>query len=149
MRVLVADASAQLFDGSYSPDGRWVAFLVVPLVGQPATNRIEIVPGTGGPRTIVVQHLGMVTCPRWAADGRSLYFLSHGTNGFLNLWAVPFDSSIGSATGKPRQLTHFSSPSRMIFPYLNLLAYSVNRNEIVLPVTETTGAIWMLNNVDR
>jgi hypothetical protein len=55
----------------------------------------------------------------------------------------------GTAAGKPRQLTRFNSPSRVIYPYLNALAYSTSRDKLVLPMTETTGAIWILDHVDQ
>ena len=37
--------------------------------------------------------------PRWSPDGRTLYFLSRGADGYFNLWGVPIDPARGAQAG--------------------------------------------------
>ena len=54
--------------------------------------------------------------PRWAPDGRTLYFISRRPTSYFNLWAVRFDPERGTPIDEPYALTQFDSPSLVISP---------------------------------
>jgi WD40-like Beta Propeller Repeat len=86
--------------------------------------------------------------PRWAPDGRALYFLSnHG--GFYNLAGIRFDPDTGATIGQPFEVTHFASPSLMITPWMARIEIGIAAHRVVLPMQSSTGSIWMLDNVDK
>jgi len=57
------------FDGQFSPDGRWIAF-ESPLSGRNETY-LQPFPGPGPRQTVSI---GGGESPRWARDGRELYY---------------------------------------------------------------------------
>jgi eukaryotic-like serine/threonine-protein kinase len=100
---LTGDRTRQVFlstrhseaNGTFSPDGRWVAYQT------DESGRYEVVvrpfPNKDPPRTISVDG-GMY--PRWRADGRELFFVSpDGT-----MMATGFDATSGHARGVPQPL---------------------------------------------
>jgi hypothetical protein len=46
-------------------------------------------------------------------------------------------------------VTTFESPGRMISPQLTQREISLNKNQLALPITEVSGNILVLGNVDR
>lgn len=74
--IVVSDAAFNLWQGNYSPDGRWLAFAAQSLM-HPGTTTIELVPASGGDARswTHVTTAGVADKPRWSADGRRLYFL--------------------------------------------------------------------------
>jgi hypothetical protein len=87
--------------------------------------------------------------PKWAPDGRTLYFLSrqHADDPF-DLWGVRFDSDQG-VVGTPFKVTHFDSPSQMISTDLGNTDIGIAERWAVLTLEMVTGNIWMLDNVDK
>ena len=102
----------------YSPDRQWVSF-VAQRMRNPGTVEIGIVAERSNHATtwtrILEDHV-WPDKPRWSPDGRTLYFLSRGADGYFNLWGVPIDPARGAQSGKPFQITHFSSPDWRIDP---------------------------------
>ena len=94
-RPLMATPSDE-HSATISPDGRWVAYISggeVYVRPFPSTDqgRWQVSPAGGG-------------APRWAADGRELYFLDTPTGGAslaLTLMAVPVLSATSFTTGPP------------------------------------------------
>ncbi len=74
-----------------------------------------------------------------------IYFLTN-RGGFLNVWAIRFDPTQGRPIGEPFEVTTFNSPRQMI---QGLEEISLSRERLVLPVTETSGNISMLENLDK
>jgi hypothetical protein len=66
-----------------------------------------------------------------------------------NVWALPFDDVGGRALGVPFRVTHFDSLAHQISTDIGSTEQSVSRTRLVLPMTDMTGSIWMLDNVDR
>jgi hypothetical protein len=63
---------------------------------------------------------------------------------------LEFDDAKGAAVGAPFQVTHFDGPARQIRSRdLGMTEQSVSRTRLLLPMTDTTGSIWMLDNVDK
>jgi hypothetical protein len=85
--------------------------------------------------------------PRWSPDGRTLYFLSRGADGYFNLWGVPIDPARGAQNGKPFQITHFSSPDRRIDPNMGFGDFDLASGRLVLPMQNLKGSIWILSGV--
>jgi Tol biopolymer transport system component/DNA-binding winged helix-turn-helix (wHTH) protein len=80
---------------------------------------------------------------RWAPDGRSLYYLSY-RDGFWNLWMQRFDPDRGRAVGPAVQVTDFTSTDRMIL-HRSQLQTAITDSEFVVPLTESSGAVWALD----
>jgi hypothetical protein len=53
----------------------------------------------------------------------------------------------GLASGAPFQVTTFNTPRQMIFPYMKPLQVVFTKDRLIMPVTESAGSIWVLENV--
>jgi len=146
-RLLTSSREHDLWQGRFSPDGRWIAFnaLRAPTGG---TSPIYVISVNGGEWRPIVQDGYFYDKPRWAPDGRTLYFLSN-RGGFFNVWGLRFDSEQGRPVGEPFRVTAFESPGRMISSRIAVAEISVVRNKLAVPITEVSGNIWMLENVDK
>ena len=86
--------------------------------------------------------------PRWSPDGKTIYFLSD-RRGFFNVWGVHFDPVKGRPQGEPFQVTSFETPTLMIPKNAAAVEVSLTDDRLVLPIVQTSGNIWILDNVDR
>ncbi len=146
-RVLTSDPAYNFYEFHTSPDGRWIAFQAVKAVGA-TDSTIYVIPGSGGQRVRITEGKYWDDKPRWAPDGKTIYFVSART-GFLNLWGVRFDPVRGQPSGEPFRVTGFESPHRMIPDRMFTLGMSLTENRLVLPMAEVSGNIWVLEDVDR
>jgi Tol biopolymer transport system component len=146
--VIVSDPDYNVWQGNYSPNGRWLAFVAQSLVNGRAT--VEIVSSGGGPATawLHVPTSGAADKPRWSPDGRRLYYTVRGTVGY-NVWSVPFDQERGRLMGAPSQVTRFMNPGHLLSDDLGSAEPSIFRSFMILPIMERRGSIWMLDGVDR
>jgi len=146
-RLLASSRDHDLWQGRFSPDGRWVAFNATraPTGG---TSLVYVISVNGGEWRPIVQDGYWYDKPRWAPDGRTLYFLSNRA-GFFNVWGIRFDSDQGRPVGEPFRVTAFESPGRMISNLISYAEIAVVRNKLGVPITEVSGNIWMLDGVDR
>ena len=148
-RVLLESSGVNFWQARYSPDNRWVSF-VAQRMRNPGTVEIGIA-AAGSNRattwTRILEDHAWPDKPRWSPDGRTLYFLSRGADGYFNLWGVPIDPAHGSQTGKPFQVTHFSSPDWHIDSYMGNAEIGVARGKLVLPMQSVKGSIWLLSGV--
>ena len=147
MQVIASDSDRNLYAAAYSPDGRRVSFIAAADLSR---STVFVTPATGGtwiPITPDDDHF-FEDLPRWSPDGRTLYFLSNRT-GFWNLWGRRFDPASGSPSGEPFQVSHFDSSMQMVGPNVSGLQMALTRDRLILPVTQTSGAVWVLENVDR
>jgi hypothetical protein len=87
--------------------------------------------------------------PRWAPDGRTIYFVSNRQGPFFDVWGLRFDPATGRATGEEFRVTRYDNPGRVISAAGGPTGaeLSVNRTRLVLPVTETSGSVWRLDNI--
>jgi Tol biopolymer transport system component len=149
-RVLLADPGLNLWQGSYSPDGRWLTFVAqsrtdwahvtvhVARPGAPASEWIRIAPN----------HLA-VDKPRWSPNGRLLYFVSTEGSPYFNLWAVKFDPDRGMVVGDPFRITRFDSPDLKISSGQATMEIGIAAGRALLEMEQLRGNIWLMENVDR
>jgi Tol biopolymer transport system component len=149
-RVLIADSRRMLWQGRVSPNGRWVSF-VAQMVDDRSHFEINVAPvGAGASEWVrIAATHPWVDKPRWAPDGRMLYFISNETSSFFNLWGVKFDPDRGTVLGAPFALTKFDSPSLVISPDVSGTEIGISARRALLTMASTRGNIWMLENVER
>jgi Tol biopolymer transport system component len=150
-RIVMAERGMNLWQPRYSPDGRWLAF-VVTRQGQLEAGELMVSPASGAPAArwvrLAADHV-WADKPRWAPDGRTLYFLSRHGGSFFNLWGVRFDAARGEADGEPFQITRFDSPGLMIPPAIDTVESGISPSRALLTLASVSGNIWMLDNADR
>ena len=100
-RILLTSPTTQFWQGRYSPDHRWVGFTAVSLDAD-RPPQLGIAPAHSRDAAtwtpIAVGH-GWPDKPRWSPDGRTLYFLSSASGGFVNLWGAHIDPTRGAQVG--------------------------------------------------
>jgi serine/threonine protein kinase len=146
-RVLAADPKHNLWQGRFSPNGRWISFTAASEEGGNVST-IYVMAASGGPRTQITEGDHWDDKPRWSPDGRTLYFICN-RGGFLNVWGRRFDPDGGQAVSESFRVTNLDSPGRMIFPHIGTLEITLSRDRLIVPITEVSGSVWMLDGVDR
>jgi len=148
-RVILESRGVNFWQARYSPDDRWVSF-VAQRMRNPGTVEIGIAAAGSNRATtwtrILEDHV-WPDKPRWSPDGRTLYFLSRGADGYFNLWGVAMDLARGAQAGKAFQITHFSSPDWHIVPDMSNAEISLASGRLVLPMQSVKGSIWLLSDV--
>jgi serine/threonine protein kinase len=148
MRVVAGDPDNCLWTPRFSPDGHWVSYVLQKPVG--ATDSVLYVVQTEGGTPIRLTNPGTwCDWPRWSGDGKTIYFVSNYNSSFLNVYGIHFDPQQGQGVGEPFQITKFESPAQLISPRLVMVEMSLSKNKLALPITDISGNIWMLENVDR
>jgi DNA-binding winged helix-turn-helix (wHTH) protein/Tol biopolymer transport system component len=149
-RVLLQSSGVNFWQARYSPGNRWVSF-VAQRMRNPGTVEIGIAAADSNRATtwtrILEDHV-WPDKPRWSPDGRTLYFLSRGADGYFNLWGVPIDPARGAQAGKPFQVTHFTSPDWHIDPNIGDTEIDLASGRLVLPMQSLKGSIWLLSGVN-
>lgn len=139
-----------LWQGRFSPDGNWICFNATKFAGAPGAtgSTIFVVPATGGDWVRISEEESWSDKARWSPEGKTIYFVSSRT-GFLNVWGRRFDPVRGQPVGELFQVASFENPSRTIPYEIGTFEISLSEDRLVVPITEITGNIWMLENVDR
>jgi serine/threonine protein kinase/sugar lactone lactonase YvrE len=146
MRVITSHHEYSLFQARFSPDDRWVCFNAVQAAN---VSVIYVVPSSGGEWTRITEDQGWSDKPHWSPDGKTIYFLSNRGTGFFNVWGIHFDREQGKPVGDPFRVTSFDNPNKIIWPELAGSEITLSADRLVLPITETTGNIWVLDGIDR
>ena len=97
---------ARVADPQVSPDGRLVAYALreTDMDGNRGVNGVWLVPADGSAEPLrMTGVVSNATAPRWAPDGRSLYFISD-RSGSAQVWNLPIEG------GEARQVTDFPLP---------------------------------------
>jgi tRNA A-37 threonylcarbamoyl transferase component Bud32 len=102
----------------------------------------------GGEQTQITTGRFLDDKPRWSPDGKMIFFLSQ-RGGFFNVWGIHFAPGSGKPVGEPFRVTAFESSARMATPANQASEMSVTANRLALPLTELSGSMWILENVDR
>ena len=147
MRVIASNPEYNLWQGKFSPDGRWISFNAFNAT-DPGASTVYVVSASGGSWISLTEGRYWDDKPRWSPDGKTIYFVSNRT-GFFNVWKVRFDPATGKPLDQPTRVTDFESPSQMIIPNIVQLEMALTSDRFILPMMETSGGIWVLENVDR
>ena len=146
--IVTSDPTLSLYQAHFSPDGRWIVFMAMN-PGEAGLSRLYVVPASGGAWVPITDGTSFHDKPRWSPDGRILYYLSN-RDGFFNVWGRRFDGTAGLPQREPFRLTTFRSSDRMISPEsISEVEIAVARNRLVLPLTDVSSQIWLLENADR
>lgn len=141
IRLVAADAGRDLYAARFAPDQRWISFNAVD-ARENATSRIYVAPIDGGAWTAVSDDGAWDDKSRWAPDGRAVYYMST-RSGVPNVWGRRFDPAHGVPVGQAFQVTHFTTPRQVLAA--QGVEIVVTRNRLVVPVTETSSNIWVLD----
>jgi Tol biopolymer transport system component len=147
-RKVTSDPAYAIYQGHFSPDGRWIVFEGQKNGAGDTDHALYVVPASGGPRTRVTERQYLDDKPRWSPDGKTIYFVS-GRLGFFNVWGIRFDPVKGQPVGKPFRVTTFDSPSLRVPEADVAVELSLTPDRFVLNLKEVSGSIWVLDNVDR
>jgi dipeptidyl aminopeptidase/acylaminoacyl peptidase len=147
LRVIASDPGKNVYESRFSPDQRWISFIAVE-TADARVSRIYVVPASGGEWRPITEGIWYDDKPHWSRDGRTLYFVSD-RQGLLNVWGLRVDPAKGTPIGEPFQVTSFASPRQTISPELQRMQIAVTAMRLFLPITETSGELWLLDNVNR
>lgn len=147
MRVIASNPEYNLWQGRFSPDGRWISFNAFNAT-DPSVSTVYMISASGGEWVKLTEGRYWDDKPRWSPDGKAIYFVSNRT-GFFNVWKVRIDPASGKPLDQPTRVTDFESATQMIMPNIIQLEMALTSDRIILPMMETSGSIWVLENIDR
>lgn len=142
VRIVASDPKHNLWQARYSPNRRWIGFNATSR-SDAAISTIGVTSAKGGAWVSITDGLHWDDKPRWAPDGRTIYFVSN-RSGFLNVWGRRFDQDRGVALGQPFRVTGFEKASQRVSDIISTLSLAIDPKTLILPVTESTGSIWVL-----
>jgi Tol biopolymer transport system component/DNA-binding winged helix-turn-helix (wHTH) protein len=145
VRVLAHDPNSNLFKARLSTDQQWVGYVAGT---GPGVSAIYAVRAAGGPQVAITGGDHFDDRPRWSPDSRVIYFLSN-RSGFLNVWGRRFDPARGEPVGDPFPVTRFDSPAQMVPPRMVQVGMAISHDRLILPVSEASGNVWILDGVDQ
>ncbi len=136
----IRDPERDLFQPTFSPDGRWLAFmnmsglLVAPYRGPQGITKRDYTQVTSG---------GMFDDkPRWSPNGSILYFTSD-RDGWRCLWSQHLDPETKIPIGVPAPVYHFHSGRKSIgnvgFTFSDI---TITHDSIIFAQTELKGNLW-------
>jgi Tol biopolymer transport system component len=146
-RLIASRPGYNLSQPSFSPDERWICFGAT-LRKDTAVRMLYVMPAAGGDWIPMTEGKYHDDKPRWSPDGKILYFMS-SRRGFFDLWAIRFDPREGKKVGEPFLVKAFDNPGQRVLQTTGLMELSLSAERFVLPMTQVTGNIWVLENVDR
>jgi len=146
-RVIASDPKRNLFNQRFSPDQRWIAFLAHDLLYN-ATSTVYVIPSTGGAWRAVTDGDAFDDKPRWGPDGRVLYYVSE-RDGVKNVWGRRFDNATGTPVGEAFPVTSFRSRQFVISPQAVQMDIAITSTHLMVPMSESRGDIWLLDQLDR
>jgi len=146
-RVIASQPEYSLWQGRFSPDGQWISFNAFKSADAVAST-IYVVSPSGGPWIRVTEGQYWDDKPRWSPDGKSIYFVSNRT-GFFNVWKVRFDPASGKILNQPVRITDFENAAHMLMPNFVHMEIALTADRLILPMTESSGGIWIMENVDQ
>ena len=121
-------------------------------MGKPGQLAIGVIPAGGDTpqkewKRIAVDHQ-WADKPRWAPDGKTMYFVSPKPTGYFNVWGVRLNRDM-SPVGEPFQITHFDTPGLMINPEIGYAEMDIAGDRLAVTLRSVSGGIWLLTGVER
>jgi Tol biopolymer transport system component len=147
-RKIIADPKYSLYQPHFSPDGKWIVFEAVRSLPHRTDSTLYVMPARGGRWIQITDGKQWDDKPRWSSDGKTIYFLSERM-GFFNLWGVHFDPVNGRPQGQSFQVTSFETPTLMIPRPIAPVEISLTDRRLALPLAQSSGNIWIMDNVDK
>jgi Tol biopolymer transport system component len=146
-QTVLSEPGTAFWQARVSPDQRWLAFVAL----KDGRTSIGIAPlqTPQHPWRRIGDEFGWADKPRWASDGRALYFLASQPAAYLNLMGMSFDPERGSPVGNAYPISEFASPSLQVSPSVEVTEVSVAGRRLYLPMRASSGNIWMLDNVNK
>jgi Tol biopolymer transport system component len=146
-QLVLADPDYWIWQGRFSPDDRWIVF-TAQARKKPGVSIVGVIPASGGKWTPITDATLWADKPRWGPDGRTIYFVSNRQGLFFDVWGIGFDPQRGQPRGDPFRVTRFDDPGRTLSA-TGQSELGVSRDRLVVPLTETTGSVWLLDNIGR
>jgi Tol biopolymer transport system component/DNA-binding winged helix-turn-helix (wHTH) protein len=147
-RKILTDANLDLYQSEISPDGQSLVFMTVKDLPNGLQSKICVTPTKGGPWIPITEGKYWEDKPRWSPNGKVIYYVS-GQRGSFNIWGMRFDPVLKIAVGEPFAVTKFDSPANMIPEHAPSIEIGVDEHHLVIPIEQTSGGIWVLEDVDR
>ena len=147
VRVIASDPHRELFNARLSPDQQWILFQALDRRPQ-GTSTLFVMAASGGPWLPTTDPRVFADKPHWSPDGQTILFVSD-RSGSLNVWAQPFDLSSGKPLGGAFQVTSFDSERQMISSNLSDMDLAITRDQLLLPIAESTGQLWTLGDLNK
>jgi Tol biopolymer transport system component len=148
-RRIISNPEYDLDEGQYSPDARWIVFEGLRNQTQGLETTLYVMAATGGQWIRITDGKHLVLTPCWSPDGKTIYFVS-GRSGFLNVWGIRFDPAKGKPVGLPFSVTALNSFSLMVPRHITgSIELSLTQDQLVLPLAQESGSIWVLDHVDQ
>ena len=149
--VLISSPKTGFWQAQVSPNGRWLSFVAI-REARPGVLEMGVARADGSRAEhwirIAADH-SWPDKPRWAPDGRTLYFLSRRPEPHFNLWAIQFDPERGAPVDQSFALTQFNSQNLVIAPEMTQSDMDVSSRHVVLTIKTVTGSVWVLDHVDK
>ncbi|HJT71098.1 MAG TPA: winged helix-turn-helix domain-containing protein [Terriglobales bacterium] len=146
--TLASRPGYSLWQAHVSPDGKRIVFMGLGPGSGNKQSAIYVIPAEGGDWLAITGDNHWADKPRWSPDGNLIYYVIE-KDGFLNVWGIRFNTTTGKAVGAPFQITRFESPGLMLPSLIEASDISLSRDKLVLDLQETSGSVWMLDNVDQ
>jgi len=141
--VLVSSSERGLWNATESPNGRWVCYNASDAV-EGRDSVLFVIPAGGGTPRVLAGTGEWDDYPRWAVDGRHVYFVSM-RGGRFGLWGIAFDPERGQPNGAPFEIMPFSSVEGSIdLGDLGWSTLSVAARRMVVPLQSRAGGIWLM-----
>jgi Tol biopolymer transport system component/DNA-binding winged helix-turn-helix (wHTH) protein len=148
-RKIASNPDFDLDQGHYSLDGRWIAFEALRTQPQGLETTLYVMAAAGGPWIRITDGQHFVYTPCWSPDGKTIYFVS-GRSGFFNVWGIRFDPAKGKPVGLPFSVTALNSLSLKVPRHITgSIELSLTQDRLVLPLTQESGSIWVLDHMDQ
>jgi Tol biopolymer transport system component len=145
-RKITSDPNYSLWQPHFSRDGRWIVFEATRSLPQRWDSTLYVIPAPGGPWIRITDGKQWDDKPRWSPDGKVIYYLSDHA-GFFNIWGIRF--ATGKPQGEPFQVTSFETPTLSLSKGVPATEFALTEDRLFLPVQQSSGSIWILDNVDH
>ena len=75
--------------------------------------------------------------------------LAADREGLFNVWGIRFDPVNGKLLDKPFRVTSYDSPTFKISKGSPIAEFALTEDRLFIPLEQSAGSIWILDNVDR